>query len=201
MTLHKMQNLVDEAATMHRAKSPTMIWTDVLSHIKAKHGNIPMQMLTRNQVINRVKYIRHGGGSADRLRDIEELDLALTSDRLSPFLAFNTPVYHGTIQHRLTGWGHPGLYKLLRNDNLHLFVDATFAVVPTPFKQLLILMVKDMAQDLYLPVFHVLMTSKSTFLYRYAFQLIVLVVGCKIRPSNVYCDFEAALISAIKGGT
>ena len=63
----------------------------------------------------------------------------------------------------------PGLFALLKAPAIHIFVDTTFSVVPDPYKQLLIVMVKEAAHDMYLPVCYVLMTGKSANLYWNAF--------------------------------
>jgi len=158
-----------------------------------------MNKLTRQQTINRVKYSRQGGQIADRQRDIEELDRALTTDRMNSFLLLNTPFFEGTCRHRLTGWAHPGLFAMLDAPAIHIFVDTTFSVVPDPYKQLMIVMVKEAAHGMYLPVRYVLMTGKSANLYWDAFHLIEGVLRCKIRPSTIYCDFEQTLITSVKG--
>lgn len=122
---------------------------------------------------------------------------------MHPYLCFNTLVYDPTsstpAQHRVTGWSHFGLRKLLRYNGVQLFIDATFNVVPDPFKQLLVIMVKDAGSEMYLPVFHVLMTGKTLFLYRFTFNLCIAALGNVIKVQTVVCDFEKALIQAIKG--
>ena len=80
------------------------------------------------------------------MNDIETPALALSSDAVQPFLCFNTPVYdpsYGITEHRVTGWSHIGLCKQLQYNGVHLFIDATFNVVPHPFKQLLVIMLTD----------------------------------------------------------
>lgn len=197
-----MKSLVDEMALADRGMAPASVWTEVTKHIYNKYAdNAIMNMLTRQQTINRVNYTRQGGQTADRQRDIEEMDLALTTDRMSPFLLFNTPIFEGLCRHRLTGWAHPGLFSILKSPAIHIFVDTTFSVVPDPYKQLLIILVKEAAHDMYLPACYVLMIGKSQFLYRLAFHMLEGVLCSKIRPSAVYCDFEKGLISSLKGGT
>ena len=79
-----MEKLVDEMALSDRGRAPATVWSDVSKIFASKYGdNAIMNMLTRQQTINRVNYTRQGGQIADRQRDIEEMDLALTTDRLS----------------------------------------------------------------------------------------------------------------------
>jgi hypothetical protein len=141
------------------------------------------------------------GRKADRLGDIESPGLALSTNGMNPFLCFNTVVFDpssGISPHRVTGWAHFGLRKILRYQGLQLFMDATIKVVPDPFKQLFVVMAKDAATEMYLPIFHVLMTGKSTFLYRYALTSCLAVLGHDVDIASIVCDFEKALMQAIK---
>eukprot|EP00474_Spongospora_subterranea_P002795 CRZ03253.1 hypothetical protein [Spongospora subterranea] len=90
----------------------------------------------------------HGRAFGDQPRALYQ-----TRDRMSFFLAFSTSVLEDTTLHRLCGCGHPGLYNFLRRKSIDLFIDGTFRLVPQPFTQLLILMVRDMNHDHYLPDF------------------------------------------------
>ena len=51
--------------------------------------------------------------------------------------------------------------------------------------------------DAYVPVFYVLMTSKSEQVYSYALRWVEATIGRKIAPSTITCDFEVALQNAI----
>ena len=122
---------------------------------------------------------------------------------MNPFFCFSTPVYDPStpnIQHRLTGWSHSGLQRILRFPGLHLFIDATFKVFPDPFKKILVIMARDFGNDMYIPVFHVFMSGKTAFLYKFAFKLCSAVTG-GFDISTVCCDFEKALLNAIKSKT
>ncbi|OQR82378.1 putative cleavage induced protein [Thraustotheca clavata] len=62
---------------------------------------------------------------------------------------------------RLIGWANPTLISLLRYNNITLFVDGTFRIVPRGFKLCVVLMVLDKGTQLYIPIFYILTTSKS----------------------------------------
>lgn len=197
----QMRRMIDNISSAQRKLTATQVWEDVFNAINAKYPGVPLQIIRKPEGMSRVHYVRHGGHKSDRLSEIEQPDLAFLSNQRSPFLAFNTPVYEGTTQHRVCGWGHPGLYSLLKTPSAHIFVDATFRSVPSPFYQLLILMIRDFATDLYLPVFYVLMTGKRAHLYRFVFSMINTIIGASIAPAHVYCDFEQALLTSVKGKT
>ncbi|KAF4139035.1 hypothetical protein GN958_ATG11765, partial [Phytophthora infestans] len=47
------------------------------------------------------------------------------------------------VQHRLVGWSHPHLMDRMKQCQSSLFVDATYRCVPTPFYQLVIVLLYD----------------------------------------------------------
>ena len=79
-----------------------------------------------------------------------------------------------------------------------MFIDATFKVVPDKFKQLLVIMAKDPGTDMYIPCFHILMTGKTAFFYNFALFLCNAVMGSNIKVATVTCDFEKALMEAVR---
>lgn len=68
-----------------------------------------------------------------------------------------------TIQ-RMIGWANPDLLFLARG-NCNLYVDCTFDCVVSGFSQLMIIMIYEERTKLYLPVFYVLLQSKSYDVY------------------------------------
>jgi hypothetical protein len=73
-------------------------------------------------------------------------------------------------------------------------VDATFACVPQPFYQCLIVMVFDKALLIYIPVMWILMTGKTTECYHQAFTYIQgEAPDCE--PSFIGVDFERAFFT------
>eukprot|EP00474_Spongospora_subterranea_P010856 CRZ11314.1 hypothetical protein [Spongospora subterranea] len=99
----------------------------------------------------RVQNVRHGGRTADRVMDIEERDPCSDHEPHPPIVSGQ----HGTCmkgitQHRLAGLGSS--WKIQDGQttrySTHLFVDTTFKVVPAAFKLLLVVMAKDVVNDL-----------------------------------------------------
>ena len=58
-------------------------------------------------------------------------------------------------------------------------------------------MVHDEQTDAYVPIFYVLMTSKSEQVYSYALRWVEATIGRKIAPSTITCNFEVALQNTI----
>ncbi|ETP42804.1 hypothetical protein F442_10310, partial [Phytophthora nicotianae P10297] len=75
---------------------------------------------------------------------------------------------------RLLGWARPELRNLLQYDSVHLFVDGTFRSASTGFYQFTTLMMYDPFTELFVP--------KKIY----------------PNPKDVVCDFEAALIFAVR---
>ena len=66
--------------------------------------------------------------------------------------------------------------------------------------QVLIIMAKEDASEMYIPVFHIPMTGKTTHLYEYALSSFIRGLGHEIKNiTSVVCDFEKAMMHAIKG--
>ena len=122
--------------------------------------------LNKNQVINKVNNIRREATGSDKFRTLEGSNMAMVKD--SPniwFLRFNISFVdeEGKFQ-RILGYRHQSLFLLLRG-KVHLFIDATFRLVPHPFYQCLIILVWDVQCEIYVPVMYILMTGKSHAMY------------------------------------
>jgi hypothetical protein len=59
-------------------------------------------------------------------------------------------------------------------------------------------MVHDVAVDLYVPVFYVLVTAKTQWTYWFVLNQILITCKFKFEPEVIHCDFEMALMNAIK---
>ena len=78
-----------------------------------------------------------------------------------------------------------------------VFIDGTFKIVPKQFYQCLIVMVFDNQTDVYVPVFYILLTSKTEKIYRHALHLMNETAGSKMNPTSVTCDYEKGLRNTI----
>lgn len=119
------------------------------------------------------------------------------------FLQFDITVNlagEGKSLERFIGWAHPQLKYQLLDPRVNLFIDATFKTTPCPkeFSQTLILMYYDWKADLYIPVYYVLMTSKTTEAYWQVLQQIIASCRWELKALTVTCDFETALINAVR---
>ena len=121
------------------------------------------------------------------------------------FLQFilTTPVFDSKGQcsiQKIIGWAHPDLLHLLKGSKVHAFVDMTFKIVPIRggFTQLMVIMVYCQAEDMYVPVFYILLQSKYETVYYLALQQVINCSEWKFEPKTFTCDFEIALINAIK---
>ena len=97
---------------------------------------------------------------------------------------------------RIIGFGNPSLIRVL-GGNKRVFIDGTFKIVPKPFYQCLIIMVFDEQTDSFVPVFYVLLTSKTEQIYRHALYWVKASSNYKMKPDSITCDFEKALHNAI----
>ncbi|OWZ17329.1 hypothetical protein PHMEG_0008754 [Phytophthora megakarya] len=101
---------------------------------------------------------------------------------------------------RLLGWAHPAFLNLLRynNNNNNIFIDGTFRCVPRNYEQCVVFMVRDRASGMFVPVFHILGTSRTGNAHWDMMHFVVQSTDQKLSPSEVMCDFESALIDAVR---
>ena len=86
--------------------------------------------------------------------------------------------------------------EVMKDPNLHLFVDGTFKCCPKMFSQLLNVWVYHREKKLYIPICHVLMQTQKYEGYLYALKRIKDIFH--INPHFVTVDFEVSEISAVK---
>jgi hypothetical protein len=103
----------------------------------------------------------------------------------------------GGILRHVVGWAHPQLVFLMKAGSVSAFVDSTFRCVPDPFDQCLVLMIYDQYHKCYVPVFHVLMQTRTELAYWHAFNQIVAATDFKFELRTITSDFEAAELNAI----
>ena len=124
--------------------------------------------------------------------------LSKMKDSANFFLQFNITFpneFDGKLE-RIIGYGNPALFRVF-GGNSQVFIDGTFRICPKPFYQCLILMVFDEQTDAFVPVFYVLLTSKTQQIYRHALHWVKNATQFKMRPLTITCDYEKALHNAI----
>ncbi|POM60555.1 hypothetical protein PHPALM_30585 [Phytophthora palmivora] len=114
------------------------------------------------------------------------------------FYQFHFTYYEDEVLHRVIGWSHPLLMDRLKQRHYSIFVDATFRCVPTQFYQLVVVMMYDPISDLYLPVWYVLTSGKTSQFYEHIFHYICVASKKRLDPADIVCDFEFAMIKAVK---
>jgi hypothetical protein len=115
-----------------------------------------------------------------------------------PFLQAHSYVRIGTRYDEFVCWAHPQLLPLVSYRQLNVFVDCTFKVCPVGFSQCMVVMVFDLPSCLYIPVFYVLLNGKSVDHYLHALNMIIYSNDWNFDAKTVTCDFEQALMSAIR---
>eukprot|EP00804_Cyclotella_cryptica_P014847 CCRYP_021233-RA/>CCRYP_021233-RA protein AED:0.19 eAED:0.19 QI:1615/0.57/0.5/1/0/0/8/0/352 len=97
---------------------------------------------------------------------------------------------------RMMCFALPALLNLLMYPMVHMFVDATFNIVPHPFYQCLIIMVFDARLRIFIPVAWILMTGKTNECYWQAFNWLCSAVD-EIAPAYIGVDFERAFFTQV----
>lgn len=131
--------------------------------------------------------------------------IKLSSGGYSNFLQFDNR-YHSKPNEmkRMIGFAHSELLMKAKQPRLNVFYDCTFKCVPSPFEQLMVMMIYDHLTSMYIPLFHVLLQDKTEATYHTALSSMVdhikLEVGKNtiLDVANFTCDFELALVNAGK---
>lgn len=194
----EMRLALQEACLANLSVPPGMVWEQVMTSLRQEHPGASLNTIARQPAISIIKYARAQVTGGDALRAIESAPLRnVGQDDIRPFLQFSVVHTIGIGQHRLLGFGHPDLIRLLRYSGTAIYIDGTFKMVPKPFTQCLIVMVRDPGVDLYVPAMYVLMDSKQQDAYWYALNCITIQTGRLLEPATVTCDFERGLINAV----
>uniref|UniRef100_H3GZT0 MULE transposase domain-containing protein n=1 Tax=Phytophthora ramorum TaxID=164328 RepID=H3GZT0_PHYRM len=177
---------------------PSLVWEQVMASLHEAHPNATLQTIARLPSIAIIKYARTQATGSDAFRAIESSPTRNVAENdPRPFLQFSVVHTIGCGLHRGVGFGHPELIRLLRYSNAAIYIDGTFKMVPAPFRQCLIVMVKDLGVDVYVPAMYVLMDSKHQDAYWNALNFVIIQTGRLLEPATVTCDFERGLMNAV----
>lgn len=172
---------------------PTNIYQTLLSLLAEKFGGYIYATPLKEEIKANVKRLRNSSGLD--IEKITEIPLCNTVKGLK--------FYQGRISITLNGiflnavfWASTECMNLLKQSD-HLFVDATFRIVPQHYKQLLIFMGHHTTTDVYFPAMYVLMDSKKECAYEYVLRVVFSWVGNSQLPKRVTTDFEQGLINAL----
>ena len=192
----KMLTRATEIATEDPTLPPRKIYELILKEIKGQHRFF--KGASDQKIINKVRNSRTYLNGSDVFRTIETNTVAKVRNTNPFFLQFNATFPNdcdGKLE-CMIGFGNPPLFRTLRGCK-RMFIDGTFKFVPKPFYQCLIIMIFDDQTDAYVPVFYILLTSKTKQIYIQALRWVQISVDQQINPVSVTCDFEIALQKAI----
>jgi hypothetical protein len=158
-----------------------------------------IHMATTNQLTQRIYSVRNANK--------QEWETVILRPELSKiglhdqkhFLKFhhNFENTDGEMEH-IVCWGHPSLTFLFEGEAVNVFIDGTFDCVPPEFYQLLIIMTYSKGHATYVPVFYILLQSKTENVYYLAIHLCIICNDWEINAKSITCDFELALQNAIQ---
>lgn len=196
----EMKELLEKKALANFRVLPKTVYKEVKDVLVAKYEiRVVIDMLTLEQSKGIVQRARDAITGGDVFRVIEGVpDRHISETDARDFLQFNCAYTQGGELHRVVGFGHPELIKLLEYCGTHVFIDGTFKVAPAPFAQCLIVILYDQAVELYLPVFYILTTARDEWAYWHAFHWLKVTTRMKISPSTVSCDFEWGIIKGVQ---
>jgi hypothetical protein len=193
-----MKHRVEEIVLAQPMLGARTVATQVMEEIKRDHKGEAFEFLTIDQMKSQVyEFKKLEYGNWNGIIKHSKLFYCNEDDE-RPFLQFHFGFPLDGEWREMLGWGHPDLIFLLKSGDHNIFVDCTFSVCPHGFYQLLIFMIYDEATELYIPIFYVLLPSKHYLCYYHALHQCVCASDWKVHCRSWTCDFEKALINAVK---
>ena len=213
-TKDEIEQMVDKLSTEHPAWPPLTIYREIKKVMDEKYT--AWYGITDKQIMQRVRNTRREN-IVDTPRLIEQPQIGKMKGSDQWFMNANMTIVERKthLLKKLTVYGNPELFGLL-NGEKHIHIDATFRCAPKEYKQMLVIMVFDDDTDSYVDVLYILMNGKSFFMspkmslilrhllgqtewdYWDAIHLAFRITHCKMNPKYIYCDFEKALINAVR---
>ena len=105
------------------------------------------------------------------------------------FMCFNVTWSDDKGPQRVMGFAWPSAIKAMYNKELDVHFDGTFKMTPNGFQQVCILGIRDHSSGKHLPVFYILMTTKTQRAYETAFFNIKQVVGKNFGENIFFARF------------
>lgn len=194
---------VDALAQNHESwLSPENIWKkvygEIILHIPLYKGPI------KKQIVNRVNNTRskENGSIKSFIQKIQtEPHCFVSWEDQHHFVQCVTNVKDKESSKSYSEFlifGHPNLIKKLKVKGAQWNVDGTFSVCTDDYYQLVVIMTHDQENKYNLPVLYILMTSKTESMYRRVFEEVRSLTDYAASPGNVLCDFEKALMNALR---
>ena len=194
-----VNELINERALKEAGKSCRELALKIFEDVLEKYDEVAVgSMPNATEIARKIQQTRseHRNGNWDGLICTEPM-CNVSEDDNRKFLQFCSTVNVNGELVKIIGWAHPQLIDLMRCSELKIFIDCTFKVVPTGFYQVMIIMVYSEQFGIYVPVWYVLLPSKSREVYK-ALGYIKLATPLKMKIKSAVCDFETSLMDAIK---
>ncbi|KAL3778828.1 hypothetical protein HJC23_002885 [Cyclotella cryptica] len=169
-----------------------LIWRDCVAHFTEVVGP-NFNGLDKSQIRNLVYHSREKTFGSNAIAKVES---QYSGPSATAFLRCNTTFTGEKKMQRMMCFALPALLNLLMYPMVHMFVDATFDIVPHPFYQCLIIMVFDARLRIIIPVAWILMTGKTNECYWQAFNWLCSAVD-EIAPAYIGVDFERAFFTQV----
>ncbi|OWZ20503.1 hypothetical protein PHMEG_0005060 [Phytophthora megakarya] len=188
----RMRSELQKVALANLSLPPSLAWEQVMASLHKAHPKVTLRTIARLPASLSLTT------SSDAFRAIVSTptrNVAETYPR--PFLQFSAVYTIGCELYRYVGFGHPELIRLLRCTNFPIYIDGTFKMVSASFRQCLIVMVKDLGVDVYVPAMYVLMDSKHQDASWNALNFVIIQTGRLLGPATLTCDFEKLLKNAV----
>ena len=177
-----------DMACIKQGVSALQIWAIVVREVDEMHQGTPVVKPLKSRVIAEVLRVRREFGSGDaveKARTPEYQTVSMSDKRrfLQTALHYNLPSDGIDDELRtILIWSHPELLVMLRRQRLRLLIDCTFACVPRPFMQCMIVMLYDDETDIFVPVVYSLLDTKAQWAYWHVLHFLLVLTETKLAP-------------------
>ncbi|RAW23741.1 hypothetical protein PC110_g19830 [Phytophthora cactorum] len=173
--MDRIMLVTDEIGFADVTLAPLEVWRIIRDKFY-NNDDMIVQVASKKHILGRLYCTKTANFGHQILGRIESEPLC--DVRNSPglkFFQFHFTYYEDVVQHRVIDWAHPQLADRMRQQQTYLFFDATIS-------------------DLYLTVFYVLTTGKTTVLYEHLLRFAFITTKRKRKPAHVTYDFELTVI-------
>ncbi|KAG3118671.1 hypothetical protein PI124_g4084 [Phytophthora idaei] len=187
-----MRTALQEACLSNLSMSPSMMWERVMASLREAYPEETLSTIPRLPSISIIKYTRAQATGSDAFRAIESIPTRnVAADDPRPFFSL--------VWSTRLGAGNKDTSDLVTQNSSGsaIFIDGTFKMVPRPFTQCLIVMMRDPGVDVDVPTTYVLMDLKQQDAYWNALNYVIVQTDRLLEPATVTCDFEHGLMNAI----
>lgn len=174
--------------------TPAKIYQNLINEIKLKNEETHTILPCKKTINSRIRELR--GNEIPKIEAMFENEMGLTLDKNIFLRAYKKCIVYDKIESFAIWASEEGL-SVLRQQG-QIFIDGTFKIAPSNYKQCILIMGYDVSTYVYVPCVWCLMSAKNETMYWFFLQEVISLLDWRWDPKICVVDFENALINAVK---